>query len=463
MKKPCVSLVQQLNFKKQKKTKSAAFFPILWSGTSTRRVLLSRFFPFYSFEAFCVWCCCLVVNNISAACVWNVVRVGWVEVHRSPLFRCAMSIPDPILHQLIWKGHVNKFRKAVRDPHVDVNAVDEDGWTALLLACDKKNVVMVKALLARPDIEVNRKESKFGADSPLRHGCFNGWLEGVKLLSAHPTIDMNVQDNMGMTPLYAACSEGHADVLSFLIHDGRVDVMKSEEDGRTPLHAACQEGRLEVVKLLVGDERVDVNVKDEKGVTPLLLCSKNGHVDVVRFLLKHVTGVDRHTPSNIGYTCLMIASKKGHYDIVQLLVEKAPSAYIDQQDEEGATALMCAALKGHARILDLLLRMGANKELTHESGETALDVAKQEGHKDCIDLLDGTTPIKLFFFCQNSTCIGCRASYVCRGCWEVSYCCDECQKEDWKRKEEDGGHKAYCKRKMRENKEKEEEEEEEKE
>jgi len=44
-------------------------------------------------------------------------------------------------------------------------------------------------------------------------------IEVVKLLLAHPAIDVNVKNRGGCTPFYYACAGGHLSVIELLLKD----------------------------------------------------------------------------------------------------------------------------------------------------------------------------------------------------------------------------------------------------
>ena len=53
------------------------------------------------------------------------------------------------------------------------------------------------------------------------------------------------------------------------------------------------------------------------------------------------------------------------------------------------TPLIIATSKGHEKTVKALLANGADKELTNKFGDTALDIAEENGKKEMIELLEG--------------------------------------------------------------------------
>ena len=70
-----------------------------------------------------------------------------------------------------------------------------------------------------------------------------GHHEVVKLLLAHPAINVNAQDWQESTPLSLACSYNSVEVVQVLLKDSRVDVIV-EGDNEPPLWVASWGGPL---------------------------------------------------------------------------------------------------------------------------------------------------------------------------------------------------------------------------
>ena len=63
-------------------------------------------------------------------------------------------------------------------------------------------------------------------------------------------------------------------------------------------------------------------------------------------------------------------------------------AAVNHAANNGFTALMLAAETGNDLVARVLLEAGARKDLKTRSGETALDIAKRNGHAAICKLLD---------------------------------------------------------------------------
>jgi ankyrin repeat protein len=87
-----------------------------------------------------------------------------------------------------------------------------------------------------------------------------------------------------------------------------------------------------------------------------------------------------------GWAPLMAASRKGHTDIVELLLAHG-CGDVDAQGSFGSVALHFACINGHAGVVRALLGAGAGPHTVDSWGDTPLALAAQEGHEECVALL----------------------------------------------------------------------------
>lgn len=109
----------------------------------------------------------------------------------------------------------------------------------------------------------------------------------MRLLLAHPTIDVNVKNKWKSTPLMIAAGSGNLDIVDLLLKHPRIQVnAQAEYYGRTALIEAALKGHLPVVKMLV-THGADVNATDKTGRNSALVeAIKNRHVNVATYILR---------------------------------------------------------------------------------------------------------------------------------------------------------------------------------
>ncbi len=90
--------------------------------------------------------------------------------------------------------------------------------------------------------------------------------------------------------------------------------------------------------------------------------------------------------SNVAYTALVAAVLGGHEALAQVVLTRTGMP-LDTQGATGNTALMFAALWGQTSIAQALLEAGASVEVVNSDGLTALQLARNNGHRDITSLL----------------------------------------------------------------------------
>ena len=97
--------------------------------------------------------------------------------------------------------------------------VDEDGQTALMLACkDGCEVTEVEELLVRAGAEVNARDA-FGR-TPLMWACKDGCQATVVELLIKAGAKVNARERDGSTALTKACAGNHIEVAQVLLTNG---------------------------------------------------------------------------------------------------------------------------------------------------------------------------------------------------------------------------------------------------
>ena len=128
-----------------------------------------------------------------------------------------------------------EMAKAVM-PFSDVNGVDENGITALM-------------------ISVNRDDCAF-----------------IEFLLENPATDVNKANTTKQTALHIAARFNHIEPAKILVRASSLDPNVRDEDGWTPLHYACRNAHEEIVQLLLSLSTIDINIPDNRGKTPLYFC-----------------------------------------------------------------------------------------------------------------------------------------------------------------------------------------------
>ena len=160
----------------------------------------------------------------------------------------------------------------------------------------------------------------------------------------------------GQTPLYRASAEGHANAVEcFLTHGAAAEI----EARTTPA-----------------------------GVWALYIACHKGHTDVVAHLLQYRAAVDGRTSTSQS-TCLAAACENGRAACVSLLLT-ARASVTEPSGDALSLPLHSACLHGangrdeRAECVHMLLEANAPIEACNAEGSTALGLAAEAGHVECM-------------------------------------------------------------------------------
>lgn len=190
----------------------------------------------------------------------------------------------------------------------DVNLRNEEGETALHLACLEGHLGIVKQLL-RAGAAIN-PQTDLG-DAPLALATLQGHGEIVRLL-----LDQGADPNLGVpgeTPLTLALqipSPLGETLTALLLKFGAVPQ-------GADLIGAAEAGEREKVRLLL-EAGAPVNAQDKTGATALMRASFRGRREVVVQLLT-APGLDLGVKNRGGYGALDLAELAGRREIISLL------------------------------------------------------------------------------------------------------------------------------------------------
>ena len=157
--------------------------------------------------------------------------------------------------------------------------------------------------------------------------------------------------------------------------------------GKYALPYAVWAGNAQIVQALV-EAGADVNWRNEDGDTLLMHAQT---AKIVQALLD--VGADVNAKTNDGTTALILFGTLGQdIQILKMLLEAG--ADINAQTELGMTSLMYAAWMGKTSIVQALLEAGADIYLTTfgPPWDTALDLARNGGHAEIVELLQQANP-----------------------------------------------------------------------
>ncbi|XP_044151009.1 transient receptor potential cation channel subfamily A member 1 isoform X1 [Bufo gargarizans] len=290
-----------------------------------------------------------------------------------------------------------------------LNAVDNKGNTPLHWSVQKNQLDSAKVLLSRgadPNI------LNYYRMSPLHQAIYLHYNSIVEALLDNSTTNVNLEGDLGNTPIMQACYKDNSEALVMLLdHDAKLckrnkigcfpihmtafagslkcmDLVlkKGEEFGfsiedhinftdnekSSPLHVAVQNGRLEVVKACVGyGAKVDLKQVIDNA-TPLHFAASQGATEIVKFMVSSYSGEKNilDLPDGNNETPLHKSCLFDHVDLAEYLLSLG--ANIDSVDNEMRTPLLMATSCSSWKIVNLLLEKEADVKLTDNFGRNFL-------------------------------------------------------------------------------------------
>ena len=271
----------------------------------------------------------------------------------------------------------------------DINASNEYGESALMLAIKNKKDFKIVKLLIDSGADVNAKNNDkivFHIKKAINDGDQN-------IMSELKRYDSNINDINSLndevlknvlrkggsriipyisrylgpetllkcgssTLIYSLMYSNDSKIIKLLIDKG-ADINARNDLLETALMRSACRGEYEVVKLLI-DAGADVNVTDIAGQTPLINsigCNRsNKNPEVIKLLID--SGADVNAKEHFGETALFLAAGDlNNADVVKTIIEAG--ADINAKNIYGWTALYIAYMRDNKEALNALLKAGA--------------------------------------------------------------------------------------------------------
>ncbi|KAH6889056.1 ankyrin repeat-containing domain protein [Coprinopsis sp. MPI-PUGE-AT-0042] len=281
-------------------------------------------------------------------------------------------------------GHERLLALLLAKSEIQVNLINNNGWSALMEASRYGHTSIVVLLLAHPRIQVNLVNIK--GRSALMMAAREGHECTAKLLLAHPDIQVNLVDDEGWPALLLAARDGYEGTVKQLLAHPDTLVNLVNNKGWSALMKAIRNGHEGTAKLLLAHPDIQVNLVDNKGRSALMKASKNGHESTVKLLLAH-RGIQVNLVDNKGRLALMRAARYGYEGTVKQLLAY-PDTQVNLVNNKGRSALMKAIRNGHGSIAKLLLaHPDIQVNLVSNEGWSALMMAAREGYEGTMKLL----------------------------------------------------------------------------
>ncbi|MBN3276216.1 TRPA1 protein, partial [Polyodon spathula] len=268
----------------------------------------------------------------------------------------------------------------------DPNILNVNLMSALHMAVNLRHNDIVEVLLSHSSVDVNL-EGDLG-NTPVMLACCIDNHEALNLLasklSSQSFLLNYLQNKLGHFAIHAAAFAGSKKSMEIILKKGEETGLQIERhinyvdrSGSSPLHLAVHGGNTEVIKLCISNGgKIDLQQSDKS--TALHFACTQGATEAVKLMLSTYNGEQDvvNIVDGVHQTLLHKATMFDHVELVEYLLMKG--ANIDSLDCESHSPLLLATTCEAWRTVELLVQKGANVKIKDSCGCNFLHLAVQQ-------------------------------------------------------------------------------------
>ncbi|ORX49345.1 ankyrin [Piromyces finnis] len=226
-----------------------------------------------------------------------------------------------------------------------------------------------------------QKFTKDEIDHAFLQACiFSKFKIIKKLIELVPSINVNIRETNGDTPLVIACQSGESEIAMYLLNHN-ADPSIICECGSTALYVSSFSYDINLIRSLL-NHGAQLNILCQYHISPLMEACRNGLDETTKLFLEY--GADLNLQGSEGSSALQLACYNNNNSIVEELL-KYETTNINIQTHEGYTPLMTSCNHKNRNITLQLLNAGANIYLKNNNGQTAFHIACTQKFNEIID------------------------------------------------------------------------------
>uniref|UniRef100_A0A3B4D255 Ion transport domain-containing protein n=1 Tax=Pygocentrus nattereri TaxID=42514 RepID=A0A3B4D255_PYGNA len=282
-----------------------------------------------------------------------------------------------LLHHATANGNLEVIRLIVTTVGPEeLNAQDDQGQTPLHWAVEKNQEESCSLLL---ELGADPNILSMALMSPL-HLAVSRECNNLLLVSSG-RVDVNLEGDLGNTPVMMACSHNNCQALHILFEYG-AKLCHQNKLGHYAIHTVAFAGAKDAMEviLLKGEElgvstSVHVNYLDKSKSSPLHLAVRGGNIEVIKLCIAKGAKVDQQQCDKS--TALHFACTQGAIEAVKfmLLPYKQMEEIINIRDGANQTPLHRATLFDHVELAEYLVSKGADIDCIDYKGLSPLLLA----------------------------------------------------------------------------------------
>ncbi len=233
-----------------------------------------------------------------------------------------------LLHWLAIHGCSAQTRQLIFTRKTEVNALDDESNSALVLAAANRNYEMLSDLLDHfDDCDVNIQGTE--GRTALHWLALRGNLTMLQRILNTGRCSLDLQDGEGKTALLISAENSRVQCFTELIQKG-AQLNVTGNYRTSVLHYVCEAGLQYCVELAL-QAGARVNLQEEQGHrTALTIAAREGHVKVMRMLID--AQCDVTLPELDGKTALWYMARQGEIEMVCLLLISLWILFVEVDD-----------------------------------------------------------------------------------------------------------------------------------
>ena len=226
-------------------------------------------------------------------------------------------------------------------------------------------------------------------DAELHNAALAADLDRVRYLVTKKNANVDARgDDDGEAALHHAVINGDEEMIAFLL-DHHANIDEPDSDGYSPLALAAARNKTAAIKLLVA-RGAKLEIEIPGGYTPLFIATAQGKLAAAQALIQAGAQCKgAFGPQHLTLLMAIATQKPPERRLVQVMQKVAPTdlaadlirhgTEVNATTTLGVSALMIAAAHDNAPMIGVLAQAGADPALKSREGQTALEIAEQNG------------------------------------------------------------------------------------